>query len=128
MKAEKAIRGVSLARADFLALYNRSDPVALNSFYTMDSLIIPPNSDPIKGLKAIFNFWKSLMDMGIETLKMKGTEIEVMHETVIETSQFDMIDGGLSIVDSGNHLAIWKTVGGAWKISKDVFNSARPAQ
>lgn len=128
MELERVLADVTLTKIEFLATYRLGNAAALTTFYTCDGLIIPPNSDLIKGKHAIHSFWQSLIDMGIEAINMKTIEMEVIQDTVIEVSRFDLIGTGFSILDKGNHLAIWKRVAGLWKINKDIFNSNRPAQ
>ncbi len=128
MDGELVLAAIATAKNDFVAYYRQGNSAALTSFYTADGLILPPNSSPIKGNDAIQNFWQSLMDMGIETIGMQVSEMEIVQDIVIEISDFNLIGPGPSIIDNGNHLAIWKQVAGQWKISKDIFNSNRPAQ
>jgi len=76
----KAIEKVVLKACEGLRQGNAS---AIAAIYTEDAVILPPNSEMIRGRQGIEKFWKAAMQMGVKDavfpiLELSGTD-EIVH-------------------------------------------------
>ena len=117
---------IEAANAKFMELFSAGDAAGLAALYTEDGMILPPNSDFVKGTEAIQGFWQAVFDMGVASAKLKCVEVEGCGDTAIEVSQFKMLGSDEQVLDYGKYIVIWKKVDGEWKLHRDIFNSSKP--
>ena len=104
----------------------------IEALYTSDGLLLPYNSPPIEGPKAIVEVWKSWGELPNVDINFGANRIEASSSGDIAydygwyTFAFDTDNG--RVTDKGKYIVVWKKVGGAWKIAADIFNTNLPAQ
>ncbi len=100
----------------------RGDSVALASHYASDALVMPPNSDAVKG-NNIAGLWGGALRMGVKDLKLNITDITGGGDVYAETGNYEMFGADNKSLDKGKYVAVWKKDNGIWKMYRDIWNS-----
>ena len=58
-------QALSEGSRSFAEAYNRGDAAAAADHYTEDAVLLPPNREMVSGKRAIQEFWKTAMDVGV---------------------------------------------------------------
>lgn len=101
---------------------------AIASFYTEDALLMPAKSEPIQGTRAIADFWETVLEMGISTIRIETREIDAHEATAIELGQYTLKNNDGDQIDRGKYMVIWKLIEGEWKLHRDIWNSSLPSE
>ena len=118
--------------AKWVAAFKQRDFAMIEALYTSDGLLLPSNSPPIEGPKAIVAVWKSWAEL-------PNVEVTFGANRIVASSSGDMAydygwyifafdtDNG-RVEDKGKYIVVWKKVDGVWKVAADIFNTNLPAQ
>ena len=109
-----------------IADLSRGDAAAIAKRYGKGAKLMPPNADFQKG-KNIAMFWQGAINMGVKGGALKTQEVEVHGSTAIEVGTYTLTGPDKSVLDNGKYIVVWKKEGKDWKLSRDIFNSSRPA-
>jgi len=118
--------------AKWVAAFKQRDFAMIEALYASDGLLLPSNSPPIEGPKAIVEVWKSWAELPNVEVVFGTNRIEVSSSGDMAydygwyTFAFDTDDGRFE--DKGKYIVVWKRVDGAWKIAADILNTNLPAQ
>lgn len=118
--------------AKWVAAFKQRDFAMIEALYTLDGLLLPPNSPPIEGPKAIVGVWKSWSELPNVDVNFGAKRINVSSSGDMAydygwyTFAFDTDNG--RIEDKGKYIVVWKKVGGVWKVAADILNTNLPAQ
>ncbi len=106
----------------------RGDSTAMAAHYGSDALVMPPNSEPVKG-NDIAGLWGGAIRMGVKDLKLNITDISGGGDVYAETGTYEMFGAENKSMDKGKYVVVWKKDNGNWKIYRDIWNSnvAMPA-
>ena len=116
----------------WVADFKQGDFAAIEALYASDGLLLPSNSPPIEGPKAIADVWKSWSELPNVDVTFGPNRVEasssgdMAYEYGWYKFAFDTDNG--RITDKGKYIIVWKKVDGAWKISADIFNTNLPAE
>lgn len=114
----------------FVEAFNRGDLAAAMRVYTEDATILPPNTEMIKGKKAITAYWQGALNMGVKEAHLETLEVTPMgEEAACEIGKYVLKihpEGGQAFTDRGKYMMIWKLVDGSWKWDSDAWNSSLP--
>ena len=122
-QAQDAKADVKAAVDKFVAAFNARDAETLTSFYVDASVIMPPGSEPVKGLEAIRGMWDTL-DENAPTMEFKIKDLMVSGDLVVETSGWSATAPDGSHADHGVYIAVWKKTDHGWKMIRDIWNSS----
>jgi uncharacterized protein (TIGR02246 family) len=111
----------------FMSTFARGDAAGMGGLYTEKGQLLPSNSDFVTGRKAIQDFWKGAMDMGIKNAKLQTIELEEHGDSAYEVGKYTLSGVGGQIMDQGKYIVIWKKQGGEWKLHRDIWNTSLPA-
>ena len=107
--------------------FSRGDAAAIAAFYTDDAVVMPPNSKMIKGRKAIEEFWKGAMGMGVRSIQLDTLDVQSGTDLAYEIGNATMIiqpQGGKAATDTVKYVVVWKRQpDGSWKLAADIWNS-----
>ncbi len=118
--------------AKWVAAFKNGDIAWIEALHTSDGLLLPSNSPPIEGPKAIVETWKSWSEL-------PNVEIDFGPDRIVASSSGDMAydygwytfafdtDNG-RFEDKGKYIVVWQRVDGAWRVAADIFNTNLPAQ
>lgn len=118
---------ITSAKENFMSTYNVGDAPGMAGFYTAEAQILPPNADIVTGEKAIWAFYKDMMDLGFAEIELRTIELESFGETAVEVADYKLYGERKAELDHGKCIIIWKKDGGEWKMHRDMFNSNNPA-
>lgn len=114
--------------SNFEAEIRKGDSAALAAHYGSDAMVMPPNSEPVKG-NDIVHLWGGAIKMGVKDLKLNITDISGGGDLYSETGTYEMLGAENKSLDKGKYVVVWKKDNGNWKIYRDIWNSnmAMPA-
>ena len=104
----------------------RGDSTAMAAHYTSDAIVMPSNSEPIKG-NDILSFWGGALRMGVKDLKLDITDISGGGDMYAETGNLELFGADNKLLDKGKYVVVWKKENGNWKMYRDIWNSNLPA-
>jgi uncharacterized protein (TIGR02246 family) len=116
---------------DFADSYNRGDDKAVAAFYAEDAVVLPPDSDLVRGRDAIEAFWKGGHAAGMKNMKLEIVDVESNGTYAIETGKAmaDVQPAGQAAAksESFKYVVVWKKQkDGSWKIIRDIWNGMAP--
>jgi len=81
----------------------------------------------IKGRKAIEEFWKGAMGMGVRSIQLDTLDVQSGTDLAYEIGNATMIiqpQGGKAATDTVKYVVVWKRQpDGSWKLAADIWNS-----
>ncbi|REL33799.1 DUF4440 domain-containing protein [Rhodohalobacter sp. SW132] len=123
--ANLAIRNtIENRNQEFMLRYNSGNAEGVSQLFSIDGEVLPPNADFVTGRDAIKKFWQAVMEMGIEQIQLKTSEVEHYGNTAIEVGNAILMNQNEEILDRSKYIVIWKLKGGEWKLHRDIFNSS----
>ena len=115
----------------FVEAINQGDASAAAALYADDAILMPPNSEMIKGRSAIQEFWHTSIQMGIKNVNTTVVDIQVSGDLAYRIGKYTLTvqpQDHPPVTDSGKFLDIWKRqADGSWKIQVDTWNNDTPA-
>lgn len=117
---------IEKAGAAFAATLAKGDSAGLAAMYAPDAQVFPPNSDVVTGT-AIQKTWQDVIDAGVKSMKLTILDVVESGDLAVESGRADLYGADGKVVDSGKYVAVWKLVGGRWKILRDIWNTSQPA-
>ena len=116
---------------DFADAYNRGDDKAVAAFYAEDAVLLPPDSDLVRGREAIEASWKGGHEAGMKNMKLEIVDVESDGTYAIETGKatVDVQPAGQAAAksESVKYVVVWKKQkDGSWKILRDIWNGTAP--
>ena len=125
-EVRKAIEKVNL---EFGEGFRRGDAAAVAALYTDDAVLLPPNSEIIRGRQGIEKFWREAIQKGLKDVVMTTVELSVSGDTihVIGNYTVKIREKGQKLVEEkGKYLIIGKRTAAGWKAHRDIWNSNMP--
>ena len=118
---------IAAVNRKFSDAYSRGDAAGVAAFYTADGQLLPTNSEIIQGHEGIAGFWQFVMGLGVKTVALDSSELDVQGETAVEIGQYTLGGADGTTIDQGKYLVVWKNDGGSWKLHRDIWNTSMPA-
>ena len=100
----------------------RGDSTALAAHYASDAVVMPPNSDEVKG-NDIAGLWGGAIRMGVKDMKLNITDITGGGDVYAETGTYEMFGAENKSLDKGKYVVVWKKDNDKWKMYRDIWNS-----
>ncbi len=98
----------------------------LDSVYTEDAIILPPDSQIIRGRENIKQFWsKVILEAGLSDAPLITVEAEMLGDAAYEigTAQLTFVGQSGTSQISVKYVVIWKQeANGSWKWHRDIWN------
>jgi uncharacterized protein (TIGR02246 family) len=126
-QAREIRTAVEAAGRDVMAIFARGDAAGLARAYTREALIMPANSDFIRGTTAIQALYQSLFDAGITVFVLEPLEIGGLGDTAYDVGRYELRGKTGETVDKGKYVLVWKREDGQWRIHLDIFTTSLPA-
>ena len=104
----------------------RGDSNALAAHYASDAVVMPPNSEIVKG-KDVIGVWGGAVRMGVKGFKLNTSDVTGGGDIYSETGTFEMTGADNKTMDKGKYITVWKNDKGSWKIYRDIWNTSMPA-
>ena len=122
----EARAGVEATNAQFMAAVSQGDAAGVAACYTEDTQLLPPNSEIVKGRKAVQGFLQGFLDAVVKGIQLTSIEVEGHGDTAHEVGAYTLTGENGQTIDEGKYIVIWKKVGDEWKLHRDIFNSNLP--
>jgi len=132
MDVAQAQKAIEKGGAQFVEALNRGDAAAIAAMYTDDAILLPPNSEMIRGRQGVQEFWNTALQMGVKSVTVTTVDTHVSGDTAYRVVKYTLTiqpQGQGSMIDSGKAVDLWKRqADGSWKVQVDIWNSSLPAQ
>lgn len=116
---------INAANEKFMEAIRLQDPERVPDIYAEGAILLPPFSDFVKGTAAIQTSLNELFSMGITEIRLNTMEVKGYGDEAREIGTYTVISG-VSVIDSGKYLVIWKKEDKVWKMYRDIHNSSVP--
>lgn len=98
----------------------------LATAYTEKAVMLPPGSPPVAGREAIAGVFDGLSGMGVASIDLETTELEVLGDTAIEVGKLRLYDAAGTMIDEASFVVVWKQADGAWLLHRDIWSTDLP--
>ncbi len=112
----------------FTEAHITKDTAFLNSCFTSDARVFPPNSDIVSGIAAISKLNAYWVNYGIHEFKETSISLYGTKDYLIDEGTYYLTYGEEKSMDSGKYINIWKRDGEDWKICSNIWNSSLPLE
>ncbi len=122
---------VEAINQEFTDAVRRRDAAAAAALYTEDAIMLPPNSEMIRGRPSINAALQAMLDAGVRELTLETVDVKYLGDVAYEVGNYGLKaepGGGQSISDRGKYVVVWKRQGGGpWQLAVDIWNTSMPA-
>jgi len=130
---EQVRAAVEQANMKLAEAIRQGDAAAAASLYADDAILMPYETEMIKGKPGIEAYWSGAIQMGVKNLVLTVVELGGADDFVYEVGTAVMtvqLEGMTEPMEgSGKYVVIWKKgEDGTWKLHVDIFNTNAPAQ
>lgn len=117
--------GIEATIADWMSAISQDDAAGVAACYTEDAQLLPPNEEAVRGREAVQAWFQGAIDAGLDA-RLEIQELEVYGDTGYEVGKATIMGPDGQTIDDSKYIVIWKKVGDAWKLHRDIFNSNLP--
>ena len=129
--AEEVRKAIEKANLKWCEGLRKGDAVAVAALYTDDAILLPPNSEMIRGRQGIEKFWRAAIQMGVKDAVLTTMELSGSGDIIHEIGNYTLKihpEGQQPIEDKGKYIVIWKNTAYGWKLHRDIWNTNLPPQ
>ena len=109
----------------------RGDAVAVAALFTDDAILLPPNSEMIRGRQGIEEFWGAVFQGGMKDITATIMESSGSGDTIHGVGNFasEISQKGQKPVEvKGKYITILKHTASGWKVHGHIWNYDKPPQ
>ncbi len=122
---------IERTNAQFVEAASRGDMAAVAALYTLDAVLLAPNSPMVRGRQAIQGFFEAMrQQMGIPQLSLDTIQVQESGDVACEVGAYTMKlqpPGGEPASDRGKYVVVWnRQSDGSWKLAVDIWNTDSP--
>ena len=104
----------------------KGDTSIIASVYAEDAVILPPDTNMIRGKKAIKEFWGAAMESGVKEANLTTLELsgggEYVHEMGTCVLKIQP-KGGKPTEQNVKYVVVWRRTADGWRINWDIWNN-----
>jgi uncharacterized protein (TIGR02246 family) len=122
---------VEKAWLDYAHGVHKGDALAMASLFTEDAIMLPPNSEMIRGRKAIQKYTEFQVKVGLKDANFTTVEASRSGDTIYEMGNLNAKvspKGKKSFEEKLQYVCIWKHTASGWKAHWTIWNSREPPQ
>ena len=129
---EADVEAIQKTLADFEAAFNAGEVETLLTFYTVDTIIMPPNQPSVTGRDALRRWFQDFFSQfEVNQFTTSQEDVSVTRDRAYSRGVFSWNlspkEGGQPVQDTAKWIAIWQRgPDGSWKASHDIWNSDNP--
>jgi len=132
MAEEKVRKTVENGNRMFGEGIRKGDAAAVGALYTEDALLMPPNSEMIRGRSSTQAFWGGAIKTGVKDAVLTTVELMDLVNVVYEVGTYALKiqpEGQAAFEDKGKYVVLWKKMpDGSLKLHRDIWNTSLPAK
>ncbi|MGY1664096.1 YybH family protein [Geodermatophilus sp. SYSU D00705] len=118
---------IDALNATFIKGVEEKDAAMMASVYAPDGRVLAPGAPAVEGRAAIEEFWKGMLDQGVESGTLTTLTLVEQGDLAVEEGQYEIRAGG-AVVDTGKYVVVHRRQpDGSWKFGIDIFNSDQPS-
>ena len=125
-------KAIEAANAKFSAAFARGDAKAIAEMYTADAVVLPPDTEMIRGTAAIAAFWTATMQSGVKGAALTTVDVGVSDDLAYETGKVVLTihpEGAAATTATAKYVVVWKKqADGTWKLQLDMWNNLPAAK
>jgi len=110
----------------FTQAHVKGDSATIDSMFTHDARVLPPNADPVIGRAAIEKLTQEYLDAGVAEFREETTDFYGSEDLLIDQGSYVMVYGKDKVVEKGKYVNVWKKEEGTWKIYSNIWNTNAP--
>ena len=110
----------------FTKAHVTGDGPLIDSMFTRDAKVLPPESEPIIGRAAIAKLTADYIAYGITEFREETTDFYGNEELLIDQGNYVMVYGKEKTIEKGKYVNVWKKEDGIWKIYSNIWNTNTP--
>lgn len=114
---------IRAANTQLTAAFRAGDAAAMSACYTISCLLLPPGREMVAGRAGVQAYWQGMMNIGVVALTMETSELAEYGQSAVEIGHYRIAFGAGQVVDRGKYVVVWQQEGGAWQLSRDIWNS-----
>jgi uncharacterized protein (TIGR02246 family) len=125
LDVESTIRGLT---QDLCTAFNTGNYDQWALLFATEAQLMPPNHEPVHGLKAIERMMRELGEAGHHDLRFETAQITLAGDMAIEIGRYTAAisqGNGTTVPQRGKYLRAWRRLG-AWLIVAECWNSNSP--
>jgi len=111
----------------FEVAFNSGNAAEVAAHYSVDGVVLAPDTVRIDGREAIHGLWQAYVDAGVTDLSLTTVNLDEHGDTAYEIGSFSLSapDGNGGMVQAnGKYIIVWKKDGdGIWNLHWDIWNS-----
>jgi uncharacterized protein (TIGR02246 family) len=120
-RADAVRDAVEAGNRAFAEAFLRGDARAVSELYTEDAQVVAPGAPIARGRSAIAAAWQASIDQGFEDVVLRTADVEASGDLAVESGSVRLVAKG-GQVSEARYVVVWKRVGGAWKMHRDIWN------
>ena len=121
-----ALQEIGDLHSQFLKAFNAKDAAGVAATYSLDAMLMPPNTPAIKTRIAIQFYMSTQLTPQSPGLLLNTTENVVMGNYGYSSGYYTMVDAKGATLDHGKFLEILSHDQDGWHIYRDIYNSDNP--
>ena len=130
--AERVRQKIQSANGKFGESIRTGNASAVGALYTDDALLMPPNTEMIRGRDGTTKFWAGAIKMGVKDAILSTVELHQQGDMVEEVGNYTLKiqpEGQAPFEDRGKYVVLWKMGDdGVWRLHRDIWNSSLPTK
>jgi ketosteroid isomerase-like protein len=116
---------------DYAQAFNAKDAAKVLSFYSGETVFMPPNSPTLRGREAVAEFYKRMYSEGAEELVIESKDVGGQGTLAYESGTFSLRRrpaSGTETRDRGKYMFIWRfyRAQNAWLVDYTIWSSDLP--
>ena len=114
----------------FTGAFAKGDAAAVAALHAPDARVLPERGRPVEGAQAVEAFWRDVMKSGARLVQLQTLSVEERGDLAYETGDYMTTapaGPGVTEVNSGNYLVVWRRAGGDWAVAAAIWNTNRDA-
>jgi uncharacterized protein (TIGR02246 family) len=124
--ASEARAAIERINGQFSAAAAAGNASAMAALYAADGQLMPPESNPLRGIDAIRKFWEGALASGIGAVELATVEVFEQGAIATEIGTYELKSKDGKALDHGKYIVVWRREGTKWQLLRDMFSTNVP--
>ncbi|HSA80452.1 MAG TPA: SgcJ/EcaC family oxidoreductase [Geminicoccaceae bacterium] len=117
---------VATSNEKWNSAFNAGEATAVAALYTVDATVLPHTHDVMRGVDAIRDFWKSVIEAGFKNHSIELIDVHAQENLIVEIAKWQAEgpgEGGRRQSFGGSLVNVFERQGdGSWKCRLHIWN------